>query len=344
VVSYRPRAIVVVKEVGSMRTERAAIGKSKRRPFCGDQNVGAAWPLTLSGQIAQYLDYVYSEKGLSKNTLMAYRRDLSAFAAWLGSENTQITRQQIAAYLSELRHQRRAPATISRNLATLRGWFEWRKVSGSIEKDPCELLQNPSRAKRLPQVLTTNEMTALINSAVTNREKVIVELLYSSGLRVSELTHLNWSDVSFGQASIRCFGKGAKERIVPVNTPALQALKNYLEERKQPDGKTNFASQPILLDRKGKRITRLAVWQILKRLAQSANVGKKFSPHTLRHSFATHLLENGADLRSVQELLGHASVVTTQLYTHLSRGHLRKVYQAAQLSFQTEPSGAMIKI
>lgn len=328
-----------------MRTRRTSIGKSSRhKSFSDHKNIGAASTWTLPYRIDQYLDYVYNEKGLAKNTLLAYQRDLSAFALWLGSENTQITRQQIAAYLTELRHQRRAPATVTRSLATLRGWFEWQKVSGCIDKDPCELLQNPSRAKRLPQVLTTKEMTAVIDSAVTIREKVIVELLYSSGLRVSELTHLNWSDVSFGQGSIRCFGKGSKERIVPVNAHALEALKNYLEARKQLDSKTNFANQPVLLDRRGKRITRLAVWQILKRLAQSAHLSKKFSPHTLRHSFATHLLENGADLRSVQELLGHASVVTTQLYTHLSRGHLRRVYQAAQLSFQTEPSGAMIKI
>jgi len=328
-----------------MRTERAPIGKSsRRRLICDREKVGAASTWALSDRIDQYLDYVYNEKGLSKNTLLAYQRDLSAFASWLGSKNTQITRQQIAAYLTELRHQRRAPATITRSLATLRGWFEWQKVAGCIDKDPCELLQNPSRAKRLPQVLTTSEMTTLIDSAITNREKLIVELLYSSGLRVSELTHLNWSDVSFGQGSVRCFGKGSKERIVPVNPPALEALNNYLEERKQLESRTNFANQPVLLDRRGKRISRLAIWQILKRLAQSARLSKSFSPHTLRHSFATHLLENGADLRSVQELLGHASVVTTQLYTHLSRGHLRKVYQAAQLSFQTEPSGAMIKI
>jgi integrase/recombinase XerD len=294
-------------------------------------------------RIDQYLDYVYNEKRLSKNTLIAYKRDLSAFSAWLGADTPQITRQQIAAYLTDLRQQRRAPATTNRNLATLRGWFAWLKVTGCIDKDPCELLQNPTRARRLPQVLTPSEMTSVIDSAITTREKVIVELLYSSGLRVSELAHLNWSDISFGQGSIRCFGKGSKERIVPVNHPALEVLKNYLEERQKLDNETNFANQPVVLNRRGGRITRLAVWQILKRLALSARLGKKFSPHTLRHSFATHLLENGADLRSVQELLGHASVVTTQLYTHLSRGHLRKAYQAAQHSFQSEPNGTMIK-
>jgi integrase/recombinase XerD len=297
----------------------------------------------LEIQIGQYLDYVYNERGLSKNTLIAYRQDLSAFLCWMRSlpaENPSITRQLVTSYLSELREQGRSPGTVGRTLASLRGWCEWMQGTGSMESDPCELLQNPHRSKHLPQVLSQSEVTRLMTAAKTNRERVIVELLYGSGLRVSELTRLNWADVSFAQGSILCFGKGSKERIVPVSSPALSALQAYREERRSSgqssEGPANLGKKPLLLDRSGRRITRLAIWQILKRLALDGGLAKKFSPHTLRHSFATHLLENGADLRSVQELLGHASVVTTQLYTHLSRGHLRKAYHAAQDSFRSE--------
>jgi integrase/recombinase XerD len=289
----------------------------------------------LSSRVDLYLDHVYNERGLSKNTLLAYKRDLYAFLRWLGPKAPlSISRQQIASYLSDLRRHGRSGSTIARALASLRGWSMWMRSNGCIERDPCELLQSPHGSRRLPQVLSTAEVGSLIDKAASSREKAIIELLYGSGLRVSELTRLNWSNVNLAQGSLICFGKGSKERLVPVSKPALAVLNAYFEERELEKVKAN--KQPLLLDRKGRRITRLAIWQILKRLALAGGIRKKVSPHTLRHSFATHLLENGADLRSVQELLGHANVVTTQLYTHLSRGHLRKAYQAAQATFKEE--------
>ena len=162
------------------------------------------------------------------------------------------------------------------------------------------------------------------------RERVAVELLYGAGLRVSELVRLNWSDISLGQGYVRCFGKGSKERVVPIGSMASEALRTY-RAGIGPENKTNLRTgQPVFCNRKGKRLSRLVVWQIIKRLAAKAGITKKLSPHTLRHSFATHLIENGADLRAVQELLGHTSVVTTQLYTHVSRVHLRRAYESAQ--------------
>ena len=277
----------------------------------------------------EYLDFVYREKGLSRNTLLAYRSDLIAFASWSEKAGNNGGRE-IARYLVWLRSQGKSPSTVARNLASLRSWFGWQKALGLIEKDPCDSLQNPQRAKRLPQVVTPAEVAAMIQVAANPRERVAIELLYGGGLRVSELVRLNWSDLSLNQGYVRCFGKGSKERVVPIGRQAIEALKAYKDMLGQNSKTRTQPGQPLLGDRRGKRLSRLVVWQIIKRLARRARINKKLSPHTLRHSFATHLIENGADLRTVQELLGHASVVTTQLYTHVSRGHLRRAYESAQ--------------
>ena len=182
----------------------------------------------------------------------------------------------------------------------------------------------------------------MIRAADKTRDRLIIELLYGAGLRVSELVKLDWKDVNQSQGFIRCLGKGSKERIVPFGEQAAICLKQFLTEPVPAQKLTtrgaaplNARAVPLLLDKHGKRLSRLVVWQVIKRMAVKAKINKTLSPHTLRHSFATHLLENGADLRAVQELLGHSSVVTTQLYTHVSRGHLRRAYQNAQQNFQS---------
>lgn len=290
-------------------------------------------PATVQDRrLEEYLEFVFREKGLSKNTLLAYKSDLTAYKSWSCHNFSPSEKGVIARYLVSLRSQGKTASTVARNLASLRSWFSWQKATGLIDRDPCESLENPQKARRLPQVLSPQEVSALIAAADHPRDTLIVELLYGAGLRVSELVRLNWSDLSLNQGYLRCFGKGSKERIVPIGTKAVEALKAYkvqLKEQKKPQSRT---AQPLLCDRQGKRLNRLVVWQIIKRLGLRAGIHKKLSPHTLRHSFATHLIENGADLRAVQELLGHASVVTTQLYTHLSRGHLRRAYEAAQQS------------
>ncbi|MBX9772258.1 MAG: tyrosine-type recombinase/integrase, partial [Candidatus Obscuribacterales bacterium] len=176
------------------------------------------------------------------------------------------------------------------------------------------------------QTLTLQEVTKMIEAADNSRDRLIMELLYGCGLRVSELTGLKVIDLDLKQGLLKCFGKGSKERFVPIGQPAIKSIEEYLMENPRQSG-------TLFRNRENKRLSRLVVWQVVKRLADKANIQKPLSPHTLRHSFATHLLENGADLRSVQELLGHANVVTTQLYTHISRSHLRKAYEQAQTNF-----------
>lgn len=315
----------------------------------------------LDAVMHAYLDYVRLERGLSDNTVHAYRRDLSVFVATLPQDVVSPTRQQIAGFLSKLRSEGHKPSSIARTLASIRGWFNWMKLIGRIEQIPSENFQNPLKAHKLPQVLTQNEITALIQAAEKPRDKAIVELLYGAGLRVSELVGLDHKDVNYAQGFVRCLGKGSKERIVPIGTQGLKALKEFHQEtdeieqappagvkkRGRPRSKhpttgkqsvSNRKIKPLFTDGAGKRLSRLVVWQIIKRLATKAGITKQLSPHTLRHSFATHLLENGADLRAVQELLGHANVVTTQLYTHVSKAHLKAAYMNAQ-NYTTQNPG-----
>ncbi len=238
-----------------------------------------------------------------------------------------------------LRSQGKTSATIARIFASLRGWFNWQKAQGTIDYNPSDIFPNPQKSRHLPQILTPLDVSSIIGAARNMKEQVIIELLYGAGLRVSELVSLNWADISLTQGYVKCLGKGSKERIVPIGEPAKVALSKYQEELKQNQtskrASLNNKIEPLLTGRANRRMSRLVVWQTVKRLAKTAKIDKDPSPHTLRHSFATHLLENGADLRAVQELLGHASVVTTQLYTHLSRGHLRRAYQSAQKSVAT---------
>lgn len=301
----------------------------------------------LRERLKIYLDHVRGERALSPNTVSAYRRDIQSFIGHIeknqgNSQEKPLSRQDIARFLSSMKASGHEATSIARMLASLRGWFSWQRDLRFIEADPTEAFQNPQRAKHLPQVLTKEEVESMIAVASKNRDRLIIELLYGAGLRVSELVKLDLKDINLAQGSVRCMGKGAKERIVPFGEQAAMSIKAFLAESPPtPSTKGSGANRltPLLRDKKGKRLSRLVVWQIVKRLAKRAGVNKTLSPHTLRHSFATHLLENGADLRSVQELLGHASVVTTQLYTHLSRNHLRRAYESAQLNFSTADAG-----
>lgn len=289
----------------------------------------------LKSQINEYLDFIHRERGLSGNTLKAYSNDLISFMSCRGN-NVDVSRQDIRHYFAHLKAHGQSPATTSRVLASLRGFFAWRKARDYSKQDPCEALQNPQRLKKLPSVLTPDEVAAMISQAKGCRDRVALELLYGAGLRVSELVNLDLKDINLNQGFLRCFGKGAKERIVPIGTKAICALRQFLSEHPHEHTDKTYSkwqSQPLFVNRQGSRLSRLVVWQIVKRLAKAAGIEKTLSPHTLRHSFATHLLENGADLRAVQELLGHASVVTTQLYTHVSKSHLRRAYESAQSYF-----------
>ncbi|MBA3859299.1 MAG: site-specific tyrosine recombinase XerD [Cyanobacteria bacterium PR.3.49] len=321
---------------------------------------GAPEDRRINACLNSYIDFVRSEKSLSLNTQMAYQRDLLAFLSWRQKRISQLgdgsvppptSRQDLQQYIGYLRQKGQKTSSIVRAIASLRGWFAWQKATGLLKEDPLEAMHNPVKAKKLPSVLSKDEVEKMIEAAQSSRDRLIVEMLYGAGLRVSELVGLDVKDVNLSQSYVRCFGKGSKERIVPIGRQALQCLQLYLkelkddpplahsQERTQAQNTKNHNRQvkqqirPLFRDRTGSRLSRLVVWQVVKRLAKKAGVEKSLSPHTLRHSFATHLIENGADLRSVQELLGHANIVTTQLYTHVSRGHLRKAYDHAQSAF-----------
>ncbi|MHB8157946.1 MAG: site-specific tyrosine recombinase XerD, partial [Desulfocucumaceae bacterium] len=225
------------------------------------------------------------------------------------------------------------PATISRRLAALKSLFRFLINEERIEIDPTENLESPKKTQKLPRVLTTGEVDQLLEQPQTGtvaglRDKAMLELLYATGIRVSELVDLEKRDISLKEGYIRCLGKGSKERIVPMGDMAVHYMEAYLQRsRVKLIGKAN--SDALFLNHRGGRITRQGFWKIVKKYASRSNIQKDITPHTLRHSFATHLLENGADLRAVQELLGHADISTTQIYTHLTKKRLKEVYKSS---------------
>ena len=284
--------------------------------------------------LENYTHYLSVEKGLARNTLESYRRDLQKFLKFLEkrkiSSPEQIDRQAIADYLLALKNEGRAPATISRNVASIRSFFNFLVQEGLLEDNPAQLIKAPRIEKKLPRVLTPKEVDRLLrqprdDSYVGLRDKAMLELLYASGIRVSELVALNVSDFSPEVGYLRCRGKGMKERIVPIGSVAVNYVQEYLHKcrdklLKRKDEKALF------LNHHGRRLTRQGFWKILKKYARQSNISGEITPHTLRHSFATHLLENGAALRSVQEMLGHSDISTTQIYTQINRRKIREVY------------------
>lgn len=278
--------------------------------------------------LADYLEYLFIERGLSANTEQAYRRDLVSFIKFLEKNTIKdfegLTRSTINSYIREMRSSGLAPTSITRNIASLRGWFRWMISNELIVHDPTVALEQPKLSKYLPKILTINEINLILSAKHSIIEKAILELLYACGLRISELINLDLNNVNLEQAYIRCFGKGSKERLVPIGDEAKYSIKNYLLDRTKILYQTNTSTLAFFINKNGTRITRQYVYTIIKNLGNLVN--KNITPHTIRHSFATHLLENGADLRVVQELLGHSDVATTQLYTHVSKRRLKEVY------------------
>ena len=273
--------------------------------------------------IGEYLEYLELEKGLSQNTLEAYRRDLSEFSQGV-EDITKVDRMSINMFIRKLRENKLAPSSIIRKMASLRGFFKWASSAGIIDKNPASTLEQPKVPQRLPKVVSIKEIEEMLHNNLTPLEHVIMELLYSCGLRVSELVNLKTSDIDLSSKYVRCFGKGSKERIIPIGEIAKKAVTEYMTERDFLVKKYNLNTKLLLIQNSGRVITRQDVYTFIH--AQGKLIHKNISPHTLRHSFATHLLENGADLRVVQELLGHSDVSTTQLYTHISKKRLKDVY------------------
>ena len=276
--------------------------------------------------LSEYLEYLEVEKGLSENTIEAYRRDLTDFIENCGDEFQNIQRNHISNFIRNLHEKNYSPTSVMRKIASLRGFFKWLCTNNYIQSDPTLTLEQPKIPKKLPKVMTVQEIETLLNQDLTKLEKVILELLYGCGLRVSELVNLKINDYDLNAKYIQCFGKGSKERIVPLGSKAIDAIKKYLEMRDYSVQKFKLNTKKLLINEHGREITRQNVYNFIHTLGKK--IHKTISPHTLRHSFATHLLENGADLRVVQELLGHSDVSTTQLYTHISKKRLKEVYFA----------------
>lgn len=280
--------------------------------------------------LAQYLEYLEVEKGLSINTLDAYRRDLSAFLDFCSSleinELNEIKRTHLNAYIRELREKQYLPPSVMRKIASLRGFFKWLCASEICHQNPTLTLEQPKIPKRLPKVMSVEEIENILRKDLTKTQRLIVELLYGCGLRVSELAGLKTNSIDIKAGYLRCYGKGSKERLVPLGSKAKEALREYFEYRDVLVTKHNLETKNLLISDCGRFLTRQDIYNFIHE--QGKNIHKNISPHTLRHSFATHLLENGADLRVVQELLGHSDVSTTQLYTHISKKRLKEVYFA----------------
>jgi integrase/recombinase XerD len=280
--------------------------------------------------LSEYLEFIEVEKGLSENTINAYRRDLSGFLDFctnkgiLGVE--YITRNHLNSYILNLRQDSLNPRSVVRKIASLRGFFKWLCANSYIPHNPALAIEQPKLPKRLPKVMTLQEIKEVFHSNLNSRENLIVELLYDCGLRVSELVNLKTSDIDLKSRYIQCFGKGSKERLVPFGKKAKESFNKYYKEREIILAKYNLNSKRLLINDNGRFITRQDVYNFVRKLGEK--IHKHISPHTLRHTFATHLLENGADLRIVQELLGHSDVSTTQLYTHITKKRLKEVYFA----------------
>ncbi|TES87514.1 MAG: site-specific tyrosine recombinase XerD [Dehalococcoidia bacterium] len=295
----------------------------------------------MKEEINSFLNYLTVEKGFSVNTLDAYRNDLQQLASFAGEEAAKqglisswenFSRQVMLSYMLNLKERNYAATTIARKVAATRSFFGFLKSEGIIKTDPTENMSSPSVGKSLPRPITISqvrqllEQPAKLNTVEAKRDKAMLELLYASGMRISELVNLNLGDVNTDEGFVKCFGKGHKERIVPIYEQAARSVQEYIAETR-PKLAHKKDGVALFLNPRGDRLTRQGFWQKLKEYAKSAGLDAKISPHTLRHSFATHMLSGGADLRAVQELLGHANISTTQVYTHLTSEHVRRTYE-----------------
>lgn len=291
----------------------------------------------MESYVSEFINYLEVERGLAKNTLESYGRDLRQYYSYLNNDNidavNQASRATILAYLEQLQSKGRAVSTISRNLAAIKSYYQFLVRERYLEKDPAANLESPKLEKKLPKILAITEVEELLkqpNSFLPTgmRDKAMLELLYATGIRVSELISLNVSDVNLEMGYIKCYGKGSKERIVPLGSIAAKCVQEYVTRGRGKLVRT-YDEPALFVNHHGNRLTRQGFWKIIKKYAHEANITKEITPHTLRHSFATHLLENGADLRSVQEMLGHADISTTQIYTQVTKNRLKEVYEKA---------------
>lgn len=298
----------------------------------------------MKEQVQQFLSFMSIEKGAAANTISAYRNDLHQFSQFLtddhsnGSQATwgMVNPEILRGYIVKLRDRDYADATVARKVAAVKSFFNYLTAEGVVSSDPTETLSSPRVGKTLPTALTVQEVDELLeqpckrSTPEAKRDKSMLELLYATGMRVSELVSLNLDSIELhnNRATVRCLGKGGKERLIPIHEQAVHALRIYLQESR-PELSRSRREKALFINRRGERLTRQGFWLILKNYAKAADIPGDVTPHTLRHSFATHMLRGGAPLRSVQELLGHANISTTQVYTQLTDEHVRSVYDKA---------------
>ena len=281
------------------------------------------------------MNYLSVERGLAKNTLLSYRQDLDYYTGFLGESHvdtlSKITKNDITNFMFQQKDKGLSPNSISRRLAAIRMFHRFLVRERISKVDPSNLIESPKLWKKIPDTLSLNEVDALLSQPDLRdkqgiRDKAILETFYATGMRVSEVVNLRLADVNLDIGFLRCVGKGNKERVIPLGKKAIHCICRYLESVR-PKLLNKGASELLFLNRFGKRISRQSLWKLIKRYAKSARIKKPMKPHILRHSFATHLLERGADLRSVQEMLGHSDISTTQIYTHINKERLRSVHK-----------------
>ncbi len=291
--------------------------------------------------LGEFLVFLAVEKGASSNTIAAYKNDLQQLADFIGSHANRdgwhsLSRSDIQDFILDMKQRGYTETSVARKIAAVRSFFAFLAAEGSITTNPTEGLSSPRVGKTLPKAISPNEVDELLEQPArrstpeAKRDRAMLELLYATGMRVTELVSLDMENLNLDPSSafVRCLGKGAKERSIPIHDHALEALNGYLEDGR-PLIVRNQNEPALFVNRRGERLTRQGFWLILKGYAKSANLGAEVTPHTLRHSFATHMLRGGMPLRNVQEMLGHANISTTQVYTHLTSDHLREVYERA---------------
>lgn len=307
----------------------------RSRKIILDTGPGAAAEGGSAGTLARrFLDYVRHERALAGNTQEAYRRDLRDFADWLGDGNpAALTVRELGDYLASLSRRGLARASVARQAATLRTFYAFLQLEGVVRESPAELLTAGRRADVIPGTLTAEQVDRLLASpdpatSSGQRDRALLELLYATGCRASEVAALRLADVHLAESFCTCHGKGSKERVVPLGRKAVACLRAWIDGPR-PAFAARASTQPawVILSSRGNRVSRMRIWEIVRRHAERAGVPSDIGPHTLRHSFATHLVAGGVDLRHVQEMLGHASIATTQRYTHVDSGRLRTVHE-----------------
>ena len=290
----------------------------------------------MKEDLEEYIRYLQIERGLADNTIESYKRDLNQYLVYLEKNELRdwekIDRYTILSFMQELKETKKSSATVIRMVSSLRKFHQYLKQEQRSSVDPMLHIDTPKKAHHLPKVLSMTEVEKLIETPNTNeilglRVRAILEVMYATGLRVTELTELKMDDLHLSLGLIQTIGKGDKERIIPIGDLAIKWIENYLKYSRNKLEKPSKRSPYLFLNHHGRKLTRQGIWKNLGALVKKAGIEKEVTPHTLRHSFATHLLENGADLRVVQELLGHSDISTTQIYTHITKQRMAKVYK-----------------